>query len=115
MYSGNNLLYFFSANHAAERNRGVADAEGDREANQLKSEANALAKQLGAAIHRVGVDGAMQLKMAELQGELIKAGVIPQAVLGQDSIFGQPFYSLKRGEKIKTPLRALKGGKVGEE
>ena len=67
-------------------------AEGDREASELLSEAKALAEQLNTSIKQVGIEGTMQLKMAKLQGELMGLGVIPQAILTGDSIFGKPFY-----------------------
>ncbi len=67
-------------------------AEGDRQADLLLSEANALAEQLQASIEQIGVEGTMAIRMSELQGTLMKKGVIPQAVLTEDSIFGQPFY-----------------------
>ncbi|MBF0224755.1 MAG: hypothetical protein HQK76_04795 [Desulfobacterales bacterium] len=59
------------------------------------SEAKALAEQLQASIADVGVEGTMQITMSRLQGNLMKQGIIKDAILTQDSIFGKPFYTTK--------------------
>ncbi len=87
-----------------ERNESIANAEieadkvvaeGQREANHLLSEAKALAEQFRVSVDDIGVEGTMQITMSKLQGNLMRKGVIREAVLTQDSLFGKPFYSVK--------------------
>src|SRR4030042_2537697 len=59
---------------------------GARKADELLSEAHDLAEQLKTSIDQVGVDAAMQLKMAELQSELTKEGVISRVILTSTSL-----------------------------
>lgn len=63
-----------------------------RKADQLLSEASALAEQLDTSINQIGVEPAVRLKLASLQGELMQEGVIPEAYLTNHSIFGRTFY-----------------------
>ncbi|OGY81994.1 MAG: hypothetical protein A3F54_03660 [Candidatus Kerfeldbacteria bacterium RIFCSPHIGHO2_12_FULL_48_17] len=70
--------------------------EANRRAGSLKIEAEALANQMKVSIDQIGVDGAMQLKMAELQNELLDKGVIRQVYLTGDSLFGAPFYGVTK-------------------
>lgn len=67
-------------------------AEGQRRADHLSVEADALAKQLKTSIDQVGISGAMQLRMSELEGRLIAKGVIRKVYATDKSMFGRPFY-----------------------
>lgn len=70
-------------------------AEGDRVANDLTIEARAIAEQLKAEIERIDIEGAMKLKMTELQGEILRSGVIVEMYLTENSIIGSTFYNKK--------------------
>ena len=69
--------------------------EGTRTASAMRAETEALAEQLKTGISQVGVDNTLKLFMVEKYGALVSKGVIPQAVVTGDSIFGKPFYSGK--------------------
>ncbi|MDM8514631.1 SPFH domain-containing protein [Desulfobacterales bacterium HSG16] len=79
------------ANARIEANRIIS--EGKRESNRLLSEADALAEQLQASIHDIGIKGTVQITMSRLHGKLMQKGVITEAILTRDSIFGKPFYT----------------------
>jgi hypothetical protein len=69
-----------------------------RRASAMIAESTALANALKTSIDQIGVDGTMRLKLAELYGELSKAGVIPTVIVTEDSIFATPFYPAATGE-----------------
>lgn len=70
------------------------EEEGKQEADRLLSEATALAQQLKASIDQLGgdVDAAVGLKLSSLQGQIMKAGIIPKAYLTEESELGKAFY-----------------------
>lgn len=76
-----------------EANKKVFAAQ--REASALLAESRSLANALNQSIAQVGIEGTMRLKMAELFGDLTKAGVIPTVVLTEDSVIASPFYATK--------------------
>ncbi|SPE52708.1 exported hypothetical protein [Verrucomicrobia bacterium] len=67
-------------------------AEAQRQASTTLAESQALANALKQSIAQIGIDGTMRLKMAELYGELAKAGAVPTVIVTEDSIFASPFY-----------------------
>ncbi len=79
------------ANARIKSNRIIS--EGKREANRLLSEADALAEQLQASIRDIGIKGTVQITMSRLHGKLMQKGIIKEAILTKDSIFGKPFYT----------------------
>ncbi len=84
-----------NAKMEADQIQGTARQEADR----LISEAHALAEQLQASINDIGVEGTMQIAMSKLHGNLMKQGVIQEAILTRDSIFGSPFYTRMTEDK----------------
>jgi regulator of protease activity HflC (stomatin/prohibitin superfamily) len=85
---------------AAERGKREADkilSEANREASRLSSEAQAIAADLKESISQIGVDNAVDQYISRELAKLVQEGVIPEAVLTQDSILGAPFYNRKIG------------------
>lgn len=84
--------------------------KGQREANRIDAETKALAEELAASIEQIGPEATVLLKMAELNGQLTRSGVINEAYLNEDSIFAAPFYGRRQGSTGQSSSRALTNG-----
>ncbi|MFA5961602.1 MAG: hypothetical protein WC848_02895 [Parcubacteria group bacterium] len=70
-------------------------SEASREANRLTAEAEAMAMDMKQSIAQIGLDNTIDLFVGRELAKLVKEGVIPEAVLTQDSVLGAPFYNKK--------------------
>lgn len=74
----------------------VADnkiAAAKRRASQIKADTDGILAQLEPSVKQIGAEATMRIQMAEQYGDLMAQGVLPLAIVNQDSILASPFYT----------------------
>ena len=78
-------------------------AEANRRASVIKAESQALANALKQSIEQVGIEGTLKIRMAELQGDLMRDGVMPIVILNEDALLSSAFYPVARSAGASRP------------